>query len=492
MRVSRIVVALFGLLFAALGIGFWARPEVAAARLHLEAVGIAGFSTLRADLGGLFVGLAVLCLASVWTRRRWMAFAAALILAAIAIGRLVGVAATGWADGVALALAIEVAAIGALGIYARSLDRPQTPAGSRRGLIVLGVLAAVVAAAAGALMVPAVQQAVLERFVGQQLARSNAGLLKEDALRVAVCGSSAPLPSPDRAKACVAVMAGGKFYLVDVGPESVENLMLWSLPLDRIGGVLITHFHSDHIGDLGELNLQTWAPGRPAPLPVYGGPGIEQVVAGFNQAYALDQGYRTAHHTAKVMPPATWPMVAHPVAMPGAASPALDRTAVVLDDGALKITAIEVNHAPVAPAYAYRFDYKGRSVVVTGDMTAHQPLIKAAQGADVLVSEAIARDMVRTMGAAATEVKRPFVATVMRDIQTYHVSPQEAAGIANKAGVKLLVFYHLLPAPDNPLTRRTFARGVREVRDGDWTLADDGSLYTLPVGSKDIRIGRVP
>lgn len=488
---SRIVVALFGLLFAALGLAFWIQPEVAASRLHIEAVGVAGLSTLRADMGGMFIGMAVLCLVGAWSKRRWMVVAAALLLAVVAIGRLLGVVATGWAQGVAPALAIEVAAIAALGLYARSLGRADPPVRSRRGLIAFALVTGLVVVVA-VLMNANVQQSLLERFATQQIARTNAGLLKDDALRVAVCGSSAPLPSARRAKACVAVMAGGKFYLVDVGPESVENLMLWSLPLDRVGGVLLTHFHSDHIGDLGELNLQTWAPGRPAPLAVYGGPGVEQVVAGFNQAYALDQGYRTAHHTAKVMPPATWPMVAHPVPLPEPATAAKDRTAVVLDDGVLKITAIEVNHAPVTPAYAYRFDYKGRSVVVTGDMTAHQPLIKAAQGADLLLSEAIARDMVRTMGASAKAANRPFVQTVMHDIQDYHVSPQEAAEIANKAKVKLLVFYHLPPAPDNLLTRRTFARGVGEVRKGDWTMAEDGSLYTLPIGSDEVRIGRVP
>ena len=98
------------------------------------------------------------------------------------------------------------------------------------------------------------------------------------------------MPSAERAKACVAVFAGGKFYVVDVGPESVENLVLWGVPLSSIGGVLLTHFHSDHIGELGELNLQTWANGRPGPLTVYGGPGVEQVVEGFNVAYRLDQG----------------------------------------------------------------------------------------------------------------------------------------------------------------------------------------------------------
>lgn len=492
MSVSRIAVGLFGLLFAVLGLGFWLQPDVAAARLNLDALGLGGLSTLRADMGGLFIGLALLCLGGAWRKQRWMALSAALVFAAIVVGRLIGVALDGWADGAAVSLAVEVAALAALMLYVRSLKAPDAPGTSRRTLVTLGVLALLIIGVVGALLNPAVEQNLFARAAQRQIASSgNTELLKDDALRVAVCGSSAPLPSTRRAKACVAVMAGGKFYVVDVGPESVENLMLWGLPLNKIGGVLITHFHSDHIGDLGELNLQTWGPGRPAPLDVYGGPGIEQVVAGFNQAYAQDQVYRTAHHTAKVMRPETWPMVAHPVALNGPETPAKDRTAVVLDDGAVKITAIEVNHAPVAPAYAYRFDYKGRSVVITGDMTAHKPLIKAAQGADILLSEAIARDMVRTMGAAAKEVDRPWVATIMHDIQSYHVSPQEAADIANQSKVKLLVFYHLLPAPDNLLTRRVFAQGVREVRKDGWTLAEDGSLYTLPIGSTEVRIGRV-
>ena len=109
---------------------------------------------------------------------------------------------------------------------------------------------------------------------------------------------------------------------------------------------MLTHFHSDHIGDLGELNLQTWAGGRPTPLSVYGGPGVEAVVGGFNDAYRIDQGYRTKHHTAKIMDPETWPMVARTVELNGPATAAMDRTALVLEDGALRVTAIEVDHTP--------------------------------------------------------------------------------------------------------------------------------------------------
>ncbi|HEX7947712.1 MAG TPA: MBL fold metallo-hydrolase, partial [Phenylobacterium sp.] len=408
------------------------------------------------------------------------------------IGRLIGWAVTGSLAGLAATLPVEIGCVVALLLHVRAMPvLPDDAHRSRLGpALLIGLAGATVIAglAAAALQTPQVQDALFARFAEQNLSRSNAGLMKDDALRVAICGSSAPLPSAKRAKACVAVIAEGRIWIVDTGPESTETLLEWGVPLDKVAGVLITHFHSDHIGDLGELNLQTWVQGRPSALAVYGGPGIEEVVAGFNAAYAQDRGYRTAHHTAALLPPATGAMVAYPVAIP-ATGP---RTAVLFDDGKLKITAIETNHAPVHPAYAYRFDYKGRSVVVTGDTTEYAPLTTAARGADLLVSEAMNREMIRTMKTAAHGAKRPRIEHIMGDIQSYHISPTEAADMADKAGVKLLVLYHLLPSPDNAMARQLFTRGLNGARPGDWDLADDGSLYTLPVGGSGVRIGRVP
>jgi ribonuclease Z len=79
----------------------------------------------------------------------------------------------------------------------------------------------------------------------------------------------------------------------------------------------------------------------------------------------------------------------------------------------------------------------------------------------------------------------------LHDIEDYHITPEQAARVANDAGIELLVVYHLLPAPDGLLPRRVFGQGVNEARKGDWTIADDGSLYTLPLGSQEVRIGRV-
>src|SRR4029450_11823044 len=112
------------------------------------------------------------------------------------------------------------------------------------------------------------------------------------------------------------------------------------------------------------------------------------------------QGYRTTHHPDRVMPAATWPMIPHRVELAGESTPAKDRTGIVLEEGELRITAIEVDHAPIAPAYAYRFDYKGRSVVITGDLKYHAPLAAAARGADVLVSEAIVPSMTQALSRA--------------------------------------------------------------------------------------------
>lgn len=493
--VLRILVGLFGLLFAVLGMVGWAAPERLAERLGLATLSSAGLATLRADLGGLFVALAVFCLAGAVLRRRGLLAAALVVLVAILLGRLLGVAANGDLAGNAASLAVETGAAAVLALALRSLARPavEGPRPRRRGWLIAGGAAGVVALGlAIAASTPLVQQQAFEAAARAQIGRSNAALLEDDALRVAVCGSSAPLPSPSRAKACVAVFAGGRIYVVDVGPESVERLMQWGVPLSQVSGVLITHFHSDHVGDLGELNLQTWAQGRPAPLTVYGGPGVEQVVDGFNRAYRLDQGYRTAHHGAASMPAATWPLVPRPVALAGPPTPAKARTGVVLKDGALTITAIEVEHAPIEPAYAYRFDYKGRSVVITGDTRAHAPLVAAARGADVMLSEALARPMIRTLEQASADAGRTRVSGIMHDIQSYHVSPAEAADIADAAGVRLLVLYHLLPAPDNALARRVFVRDLDRARDGEWRLADDGSLYTLPLGSTEVRVGRIP
>jgi ribonuclease Z len=125
----------------------------------------------------------------------------------------------------------------------------------------------------------------------------------EDGLYAGLCGSGSPLPDSQRAGPCIGVLAGSQFFIVDAGEGSTRNILLMKLPIRNAEAILLTHFHSDHIADLGEMMLQRWAGGsNPTPLDVIGPSGVEQVVQGFNLAYQLDAGYRVAHHGPETMP----------------------------------------------------------------------------------------------------------------------------------------------------------------------------------------------
>ena len=141
----------------------------------------------------------------------------------------------------------------------------------RRWLACTGIaLLVLVMAVWGALALPQVDDAIFRYFVGRHLAAGNGDLLGgPDALKVLLCGTAAPFPDPSRAQTCTAIIAGGRHYIVDTGPGSARNLMLWQLQGRELGAVFLTHFHSDHIGDLGEINTNAWLAGHPGPLPVF-------------------------------------------------------------------------------------------------------------------------------------------------------------------------------------------------------------------------------
>ncbi|NOH02826.1 MAG: MBL fold metallo-hydrolase [Chloroflexi bacterium] len=134
-------------------------------------------------------------------------------------------------------------------------------------------------------------------------ANRNAKHFEEDALYVITTGTGAPLPDPNRAGPQTVVLAGDQILVFDAGPGSTRQLEL-IIDTSSVDALFLTHYHSDHIGDMGELMLKRWATSGPAePLPIYGPPGVEEVVAGFEAAYQLDVGYRIAHHGAEAVPP---------------------------------------------------------------------------------------------------------------------------------------------------------------------------------------------
>ncbi len=166
------------------------------------------------------------------------------------------------------------------------------------GLIIAGIILIILIA----FKYPPFRDAILRRMV--RIAMKKKNVQYPDGLYAGLCGTGCPMPDIRRAGPCIAVMAGKHFFVVDAGQGSTRNLLLMNLPLRNADALLLTHFHSDHIADVGEMELQHWAGGsNHEPLNVIGPIGVDYVVAGFNLAYRLDDGYRVAHHGPETMPP---------------------------------------------------------------------------------------------------------------------------------------------------------------------------------------------
>ncbi len=303
----------------------------------------------------------------------------------------------------------------------------------------------------------------------------------EDTLTVAICGAGSPLPDPERSGSCAAVIAGDQMILIDAG--SVNRVNQMNLPLGSVDNVFLTHYHSDHIDGLGGVMTMRWAAsGNANPINVFGPAGLEDVVSGFNQAYQYDRVYREAHHTTTIMPPTGGLAVAHTFE-PDA------QGKVVFENDGLKVIMFPVNHEPVEPAVGYRVEYKGRSIVFSGD-TEKSPMVeKFAQGADVLVHEALNRDMVNLMTDVAKELNNKRIAKITFDITDYHTSPVEAAEIAAAAGVPFLLFSHIVPQLPVKPAQMMFTRGVDDVYSGEFAIAKDGTYVSIHLEDGSISQG---
>ncbi|WP_426168388.1 MBL fold metallo-hydrolase [Sandarakinorhabdus sp. DWP1-3-1] len=348
------------------------------------------------------------------------------------------------------------------------------------GKLALGVAALALVAGVGAKVFQRqLGEMALARIASERVGRDvTAGL--PDGLHVIICGSGSPLPDPTRAGPCTIVIAGNHIYAIDAGEGGTRKLNQLGLPIGRIEGLFLTHFHSDHIDGLGPLMLLRWS-GRSntSPLPIHGPPGVERIVAGFNAAYAQDNGYRTAHHGTKIMPPSGAGGTALPFAIAGL-------PVVVLNADGVRITAFPVDHAPVQPAVGYRFDYKGRSVVISGDTAVSPSLVRAARGTDLLVHEALQPRLVKILTEALARTGQANTAQITRDILDYHASPEQAADAAKAAGAGALVLNHIVPPLPLAFAYPAFLGDAAKHFSGPITIGEDGMMIDLPAGSTSI------
>ncbi|OBI89658.1 ribonuclease Z [Mycobacterium sp. 1245805.9] len=243
-------------------------------------------------------------------------------------------------------------------------------------------------------------------------------------IEITLLGTGSPIPDPNRAGPSTLVRAGGQVFLVDCGRGVLQRAAAVGVGAAGLSALLLTHLHSDHIGDLGDLLITRWistfAP-EPAPLPIIGPPGTAETVEATLKAFGHDIGYRIAHHADLNAPPA---VEVHECTE----GPVWER------DG-VSIRVAPTDHRPVAPTIGFRIESGTTSVVLAGDTVPCAGLDELASGADALVHTVIRKDIVANIPQQR-----------LQDICDYHSSVEEAATTADRAGVGTLVMTHYVPA----------------------------------------------
>ena len=344
----------------------------------------------------------------------------------------------------------------------------------KKMLLLVPTLALLLVVGRVALEIPAVQDALLARGAAGMALQGDRTQASNDSLRIYVCGSASPL-GMGQAQACIAVVTPDHFYLIDSGAGSTQNINRLRLPTGRLQGLLLTHFHSDHIAEIYEVNLGSWVNARPAPLTVYGPEGVQAVVKAINEGYRMDRLYRVAHHGEALLAPELGVLAAQPISV-----------GEVLQDGDLKITAYMAEHPPIHPAVGYRIDYRGRSVVVSGDSNVSANTIEVADGADLLLHDALSIPMVTALASSLEANGRSRQSKIVTDVIDYHASTASLIELSAQSDVDMVAYYHLVPVPPNGIAESVFMRDAPD----NFVLTSDLMWFELPIGSDQIIVNQ--
>jgi ribonuclease Z len=242
-------------------------------------------------------------------------------------------------------------------------------------------------------------------------------------IEITLLGTGSPIPDPSRAGPSTLVRADGQLFLIDCGRGVLQRAAAIAVGANGLTALLLTHLHSDHIADLGDVLITRWVTTfgpDPAPLPIIGPAGTADVVEATLKAFGHDIGYRLAHHADLTAPPAV--------------EVSEHSEGLVWDCGGVTIRVAPTDHRPVAPTIGFRIESGGAAVVLAGDTVPCDSLDELARDADALVHTVIRKDIVQLLPQQR-----------IKDICDYHSSVQEAAATARRAGVGTLILTHYVP-----------------------------------------------
>jgi ribonuclease Z len=277
----------------------------------------------------------------------------------------------------------------------------------------------------------------------------------ESDIRVTLLGTGTPAVRAHRQGASILVEAGDEILLFDAGRGTTMRLQQAGVDFSQVDKLFLTHLHADHITGLPDLWLTRWVLGRhqARPIRIWGPEGTESLMVNLTAAFEFDISIRTNFFPA--LPES------------GIAANVTEITeGVVYRGNGVIVTAFDVNHQPIKPAFGFRIDYGGRSVVISGDTMYSENLIQYAQGVDLLIHE--------VAYANIEQRQNPFWEKVV----AMHTSPVNAARVFAKVQPKLAVFTHVITA--DPKTDEEIVAKTAETYAGAVVLGED--LMVINVG----------
>ncbi|MFN7983362.1 MAG: MBL fold metallo-hydrolase [Vicinamibacterales bacterium] len=264
-----------------------------------------------------------------------------------------------------------------------------------------------------------------------------------------------PTPKKGAAATAQVIVVDDRVYVVDCGNGVGRQLALANIPILNLRHIFITHHHSDHNADYGNLFLLAWATGLGTQVDTWGPPPLAKMTDLFLQMNAADIDVRIKDEGRPALAPLIHP---HEISSAG----------LVMQDDKVKVTAALVEHPLVAPAFAYRFDGPDRSIVISGDTTKTDRLIELARGADVLVHEAM-----WLPGIDRIVAREPNATTLRKHLLESHTVVEDCGRVAEAAGVKTLVLSHFVPGGDPSITDEMWADAARRFFKGRVIVGHD-------------------
>lgn len=266
-----------------------------------------------------------------------------------------------------------------------------------------------------------------------------------------------PRPRTASSASAQVIVSNGVAYVVDCGDGVARQLAFARVPPTALRHIFITHHHSDHVADYGNLIWLSWTAGLRTRVDTWGPPPLERMTRLF---FEMNEADIRARQTNEGRTPLAPLVKANELTKGGA----------VMSDDNVRVTASLVDHEPGLPSFGYRFDARDRSIVISGDTARSDKVIALARGADVLVHSAyLDVSAVERLVARVTNA-----ATLRASILAYQTSAADAGRIAQAAGVKTLVLSHLIPADDPDVT------------DQMWIAAAQSTFRGMVVVGKDL------